>query len=148
MEIILLEDIANLGFKDEVVIVKPGFARNFLIPNKKAIYATNSRKKQLLENSKQQENKSQEIIKEAQKIAEKLKKIDLNISAKVIDKSNKLFGSITASHIVDEINKQGFDLDKKFVKMKAVKKLGSYEAHVRLHKDIDVRVSFEVSVTK
>ena len=67
MEIILLEDIANLGFKDEVVTVKPGFARNFLIPNKKAIYATNSRKKQLLENSKQKENKNQEIIKEAQK---------------------------------------------------------------------------------
>tara|TARA_Y100000746_G_scaffold215691_1_gene210031 strand:+ start:775 stop:1218 length:444 start_codon:yes stop_codon:yes gene_type:complete len=144
MEIILLEDIANLGFKDEIVKVKPGFARNFLIPNKKAIYATISRKKQLLENLKQKENKNQEIVKSAQVIADKLKELDLKITAKVIEKSNKLFGSITASNVVEVINKQGFELDKKFVKMKSIKQLGAYEAHIRLHKDVDIKLNFEV----
>tara|TARA_B100000073_G_scaffold156907_1_gene129618 strand:+ start:91 stop:534 length:444 start_codon:yes stop_codon:yes gene_type:complete len=144
MEIILLEDIANLGFKDEIVKVKPGFARNFLIPNKKAIYATMSRKKQLFENLKQKENKNQEIVKSAQVIADKLKELDLKITAKVIEKSNKLFGSITASNVVEVINKQGFELDKKFVKMKSIKQLGSYEAHIRLHKDVDIKLNFEV----
>ncbi len=148
MEIILLEDIANLGFKDEIIKVKPGFARNFLIPNKKAIYATDSRKKQLLENLKQKENKNQEIVKEAKEIADKLKELDLKISAKVIEKSNKLFGSINASNIVESINKNGFNLDKKFVKMKTIKQLGFYEAHVRLHKDVDVKINFEVSAGK
>ena len=76
LKIILLEDIANLGFKDEIMRVKPGFARNFLIPNKKAIYATDSRKKQLLENLKQKEDKTSESIKKIKKIAEKLQKID------------------------------------------------------------------------
>ena len=144
MEIILLEDIANLGFKDEIVKVKPGFARNFLIPNKKAIYATMSRKKQLFENLKQKENKNQEIVKSAQVIADKLKELDLKITAKVIEKSNKLFGSITASNVVEVINKQGFELDKKFVKMKSIKQLGAYEAHIRLHKDVDIKLNFEV----
>tara|TARA_B100000482_G_C12550891_1_gene276119 strand:- start:322 stop:765 length:444 start_codon:yes stop_codon:yes gene_type:complete len=144
MEIILLEDIANLGFKDEIVKVKPGFARNFLIPNKKAIYATISRKKQLLENLKQKENKNQEIVKSAQVVADKLKELDLKITAKVIEKSNKLFGSITASNVVEVINKQGFELDKKFVKMKSIKQLGAYEAHIRLHKDVDIKLNFEV----
>ena len=144
MEIILLEDIANLGFKDEIVKVKPGFARNFLIPNKKAIYATMSRKKQLFENLKQKENKNQEIVKSAQVIADKLKELDLKITAKVIEKSNKLFGSITSSNVVEVINKQGFELDKKFVKMKSIKQLGAYEAHIRLHKDVDIKLNFEV----
>ena len=103
-----------------------------------------SRKKQLFENLKQKENKNQEIVKSAQVIADKLKELDLKITAKVIEKSNKLFGSITSSNVVEVINKQGFDLDKKFVKMKSIKQLGSYEAHIRLHKDVDVKLNFEV----
>ena len=148
MKIILLEDVANLGFKNEIIIVKPGFARNFLIPNKKGIYATESRKKQLLEVLRQKESKNKEHLKEIKALAKKLEKLSLKISAKVIDKSNKLFGSITVSNIVKEINNNGFEIDKKFVKMKTIKTLGSYEAHIRLHMDVDVKVLVEVSASK
>ena len=100
MELILKEDIDNLGFKDEIVIVKNGFGRNYLIPSGKAVLATDSAKKVLAENLKQQSKKNQKLVKEAQKLADSILKIDLKIPAKV-GEGDKLFGSITSKDLSD-----------------------------------------------
>ena len=100
MELILKEDIDNLGFKDEIVIVKNGFGRNYLIPSGKAVLATDSAKKILAENLKQQSKKNQKLVKEAQKLADSILKIDLKIPAKV-GEGDKLFGSITSKDLSD-----------------------------------------------
>ncbi len=144
MKLILLENIEHVGFKDELVSVKAGFGRNFLIPRGKAIIATEPAVKQLNEKLKQQEKKEEEIITAAKKIAEELKNIDLQIKAKVAEDGKKIFGSINNSHIIKSLSEIGYDIDKRFIKLGNIKELGKYEAEVRLHRNVSTIITFEI----
>ena len=145
MELILKEDIDNLGFKDEVVVVKNGFGRNFLIPTGKAVLATDSAKKIRAENLKQQAKKDQKLVKEAQKLSDDISKIELKISAKV-GEADKLFGSINSKDLSDALSKKGKDLDKKYIIIpgRNIKRIGTYEATLRLHRDVVIKYPFEI----
>ncbi|RZP07914.1 MAG: 50S ribosomal protein L9 [Flavobacteriales bacterium] len=145
MELILKSDVPNLGFKDDVVIVKNGYGRNYLIPQGFAILATSSAKKVLAENIKQREFKEKKEIDEANKIAKKLAKLEIKISAKS-GTGGKLFGSISNSDLSAELSNLGFDFDKKIIKIQGgtVKRLGTYSASLRLHRNVIQELSFEV----
>ena len=145
MELILKQDIENLGFKDEIVIVKNGYGRNFLIPTGKAVLATESAKKILAENIKQQTKKNQKLVKEAQKLADAILKTNLKIPAKV-GEGDKLFGSINSKNLSDAFSKEGNELDKKYIIIpgRNIKRLGSYEATLRLHREVIIKYPFEV----
>jgi large subunit ribosomal protein L9 len=145
MELILKSDVPNLGFKDDVVIVKNGYGRNYLIPQGFAILATSSAKKVLAENIKQREFKEKKEIDEANKIAKKLVKLEIKISAKS-GTGGKLFGSISNSDLSAELSNLGFDFDKKIIKIQGgtVKRLGTYSASLRLHRNVIQELSFEV----
>tara|TARA_B100000242_G_scaffold164471_1_gene117521 strand:- start:297 stop:746 length:450 start_codon:yes stop_codon:yes gene_type:complete len=144
MKIILKENIEKLGFKDEIVDVKNGFARNFLIPKNKAIIATETAIKVLNDRLKQQESKLKEEIEKANKIAEELSKLELVIKSKLQDDGKKLFGSISSKQLVDEISKQGVEIDRKFVKLSSIKEIGSYTAEIRLHRKVNCSIEFKV----
>ena len=125
MELILKEDVENLGFKDDLVVVKNGYGRNFLIPQGKAILATISAKKVLAEKLKQSQVKEKQAIEEANKIVKKLEKLELKISAK--SENDKLFGSVTNSEISKELSSEGFEIEKKCIQLSSsIKKIGSY----------------------
>ena len=145
MELILKSDVPNLGFKDDVVIVKNGYGRNYLIPQGFAILATPSAKKVLAENIKQREFKEKKEIDEANKIAKKLAKLEIKISAKS-GTGGKLFGSISNSDLSAELSNLGFDFDKKIIKIQGgtAKRLGTYSASLRLHRNVIQELSFEV----
>jgi large subunit ribosomal protein L9 len=145
MELILKSDVPNLGFKDDVVIVKNGYGRNYLIPQGFAILATSSAKKVLAENIKQREFKEKKEIDEANKIAKKLAKLEIKISAKS-GTGGKLFGSISNSDLSAELSNLGLDFDKKIIKIQGgtVKRLGTYSASLRLHRNVVQELSFEV----
>ena len=133
MELILKEDVENLGFKDDVVKVKNGYGRNFLIPNGLAMLATESNKKVLAEKIKQSQNKQKKAIEEAQKIVKKLEKLDLKIAAKALE-GDKLFGSITSADICKELAENKLEIEKKYIQLSSnIKKTGSYSAKIRLH---------------
>tara|TARA_B100000073_G_scaffold289472_1_gene251856 strand:+ start:194 stop:640 length:447 start_codon:yes stop_codon:yes gene_type:complete len=143
MELILKEDVENLGFKDDLVVVKNGYGRNFLIPQGKAILATISAKKVLAEKLKQSQVKEKQAIEEANKIAKKLEKLDLKISAK--SENDKLFGSVTNSEISKELSSQGFEIEKKCIQLSSsIKKIGSYTAKIRLHREVYYDLNFDV----
>ena len=144
MNIILLENVEKLGFKNEIVKVKPGYGRNFLIPTGKAILATESAVKVLQENLRQQEQKDSKIIAEMNKTAEALPKLDINIKAKVAEGGTKLFGSITPAQFTETLSSLGYEVDKRFVKLSSIKELGKYEAEIRLHRTVRVTVPFNV----
>ena len=145
MELILKEDVENLGFKDDLVVVKNGYGRNFLIPQGKAVLATSSAKKVLAEKIKQSQNKQKEAISEAQKVVKKLKKLELKISAKSLE-SDKLFGSVTSAEIVKELSSNGFEIEKKCIQLSSnIKKTGAYTAKIRLHREVYFDLNFEVS---
>ena len=146
MEIILSQDLANLGFKDDIVTVKNGYGRNYLIPKGYGLLATDSAKKVLAENLKQRAFKEQKIVSDANKIAEALKGMDLKLSAKVAEGGHKLFGSITTIDLASAIDKAGQSIEKKYISIVggSVKALGKYTATVRLHREVLVDVSFEV----
>ena len=144
MQLILLQDVEKLGFKDEIVSVKNGYGRNFLIPTGKAILATESALKVLNENLKQRAKKEGKIIEDANKIAESLNGMNLKISAKTIEGGKQLFGSITSNHLADELGKLGFTVDKKFIKLNNVKQVGVYDAEVRLHREVKATLTLEV----
>ena len=144
MELILKEDVENLGFKDDLVIVKNGYGRNFLIPQGKAVLATSSAKKVLAEKIKQSQNKQKEAISEAQKVVKKLEKLELKISAKSLE-SDKLFGSVTSSEIAKELSSNGFEIEKKCIQLSSnIKKTGAYTAKIRLHREVYFDLNFEV----
>lgn len=144
MEIILLEDVNNLGYKDDVVTVKDGYGRNFLIPQGKAILATPSAKKVLAENLKQRAHKLAKIKAEAVALAEKLNGVSLTIGAKA-SSTGTIFGSVNNIQIAEELAKKGFDIDRKTIVIKnAVKELGNYTAIVKLHKEVSAEIAFEV----
>ena len=146
MEIILKEDIENLGFKDELVTVKPGYARNFLIPQGKALAATSSNKKVWEENMRQRSHKEAKIKDEANITAQKLEKETIQVGAKVGEGGTKIFGSVNTIQLADSINKKGHNVDKKNIKIlgSQIKEIGTYQAEIRLHKDITVSINFEV----
>ena len=144
MELILRQDVENLGFKDDVVIVKNGYGRNFLIPTGQAVLATSSAKKVLAENLKQRAYKEAKLIADANKIAETIKGYEIKISSKA--GGDKLFGSVSNIDVAEAIAKAGTEVDKKFVKVTggSVKRLGKYEASVRLHRNVVAEITFEV----
>ena len=145
MELILKSDVPNLGFKDDIVFVKNGYGRNYLIPQGFAVLATPSAKKVLAENIKQREFKEKKEVEEANKIAKKLSKLEIKISAKS-GTGGKLFGSISNSDLSAELSNSGFDFDKKIIKIQGgtVKRLGTYNASLRLHRNVNQDLSFEV----
>ncbi len=144
MELILKEDVENLGFKDDVVKVKNGYGRNFLIPNGLAMLATESNKKVLAEKIKQSQNKQKKAIDEAQKIVKKLEKLDLKIAAKALE-GDKLFGSITSADISKELAENKLEIEKKYIQLSSnIKKTGNYSAQIRLHREVNFELSFEV----
>ena len=146
MEIILSQDVANLGFKDDIVTVKNGYGRNYLIPKGYGFLATHSAKKVLAENLKQRAFKEQKIIADANKTAEALKDMELKLSAKVAEGGHKLFGSITTIDLASAFDKAGHSIEKKYISIfgGSVKAIGKYTATVRLHREVIVDVSFEV----
>ena len=144
MELILKEDVENLGFKDDVVKVKNGYGRNFLIPNGLAMLATESNKKVLAEKIKQSQNKQKKAIEEAKKIVKNLEKLELKIAAKALE-GDKLFGSITSSDISKELAENKLEIDKKYIQLSSnIKKTGSYSAKIRLHREVNFELSFDV----
>jgi len=145
MELILRQDVDGLGFKDDIVTVKNGFGRNFLIPQGSAILATISAKKVLAENLKQRAFKEQKIVDDANKIAEVIKSLEIKIAAKV-GTGDKLFGSVNNINVAEAIEKEGHSIDKKFINVIGgnIKRLGKYNATVRLHREVSVDLPFEV----
>ena len=145
MELILKQDVQNLGFKDDIVNVKNGYGRNYLIPQGFAILATPSAKKVLAENLKQRAFKEQKIVEDAQKVAEAIKALEIKLTAKV-GAGDKLFGSVGNADLAEALNKNGQEIDKKFITVAGgtVKRTGKYNAKVRLHRDVIVELPFEV----
>ncbi|MFC0077234.1 50S ribosomal protein L9 [Flavobacterium procerum] len=146
MEIILKQDVQNLGFKDDVVSVKPGYGRNFLIPQGFATLATPSAKKVLAENLKQRAHKEAKIVADAKALAETLKALEIKLTAKA--GGEKLFGSITNIDIAEALEKSGNAIDRKFITSGVVKRLGKYNATVRLHRDVIVELPYEIVAEK
>ena len=144
MQVILLEDILNLGYKDDIVTVKNGYGRNYLIPQKKAVIASESAKKVLAENLRQRAHKLEKLKADAQALAAKLDGISLTIGAKT-SSTGTIFGSVTNIQIAEELAKKGFEVDRKSIVIKdPVKEIGSYKAIVKLHKEVAVEIPFEV----
>tara|TARA_B110000459_G_scaffold136318_1_gene148864 strand:- start:692 stop:1126 length:435 start_codon:yes stop_codon:yes gene_type:complete len=141
MNIILLENIEKVGFKDEIVTVKNGYGRNFLIPKGKAVLATTSAVKVLEEKLRQQAQKEEKVITDAKAKVETLKGLDIKIKAKIAG-GTKLFGKITLSQFMSAID--GIELDKNFVSLPSAKETGKYEAIIRLHRTVSVTIPFEV----
>ena len=146
MEIILKKDVQNLGFKDDVVSVKAGYGRNFLIPQGFAAMATPSAKKILAENLKQKAHKEAKVVDDAKKQAESLKALEIKISAKA--GGEKLFGSVTNIDIAEALAKGGQEIDRKFISSGIVKRTGKYTASVRLHRDVIVELPYEIVAEK
>ncbi len=149
MELILKQDVENLGFKDDLVTVKNGYGRNYLIPQGYAILATSSAKKVLAENLKQRAFKEAKLIEDASKLAETVKGYELKIASKV-GTGDKLFGSVNNANVAEALAKQGTEIDKKFIKVTGgnVKRLGKYNAAVRLHRTVVADIVFEVVAEK
>ena len=145
MELILKEDVQNLGFKDDLVKVKNGYGRNYLIPKGVAMLATPSAKKVLAENLRQKAHKEKELVVIANKTADALKELQIKISAKV-GAAEKLFGSISNMDVADALAKEGHEIDKKYILIKGgtIKRAGPYDAQIRLHRDVVVEFPFEV----
>lgn len=145
MEVILKNDVKNLGYKDDVVNVKPGYGRNFLIPKGLAAMATVSAKKVQAETAKQRAFKDQKIRKSAETMAAALKDTVVKVGAKA-GESGKIFGSITTVQLADALKKLGYEVDRKNISINedGIKNLGSYTAEVRFHKEVVGNVTFEV----
>jgi len=145
MEIILKQDVDNLGYADEIVKVKPGYANNFLIPRGLAIVATESARKVLSETMKQRAHKAAKLKGDAESVAKQLEAMTLTIGTKV-GETGKIYGSITALQLADALSKHGVIVDRKKITLDAdhIKTLGTYSAMVNLHKDVKAKVNFEV----
>ena len=144
MEIILKQDIKNLGEKDDVVIVKPGYGRNYLIPKGYGILATSSSKKVLAENLKQAHFKQDKIKNDALAIASRLEGVKLTVGAKA-GESGKIFGAVNTIQVADALKKEGFEVDRRRITFETEPKfVGEYIANLNLHKEVKVQVPFEV----
>ena len=143
MEIILKEDVANLGYKNDIVTVKSGYGRNYLIPTGKAVIASPAAKKMLAEELKQRAHKLEKIKKDAEALAEQLKEVSLTIATKV-SATGTIFGSVSNIQIAEELAKLGHNIDRKIIVVKGVKEVGNYTATVKLHKEVAVEIPFAV----
>ncbi len=144
MQVILKEDVVNLGFKDDIVTVKDGYGRNYLLPQGKAVIVTESAKKVLAENLKQRAHKLAKIKEDAEALAAKLEGVSLTIGAKT-SSTGTIFGSVTNIQISEALEKLGHQVDRKVISIKeAVKEVGQYKAIARLHKEVTVEIPFEV----
>ena len=143
MEIILKEDIIGLGYKNDIVTVKSGYGRNYLIPQGKAVIASDSAKKILAENLRQQAHKLAALKAAAEKKAEALNNVALEIVAKVAV-TGHLYGSVNAATVAEELGKKGIEVDRKIITMRDIKKIGDYEAVVHFHKEVEVKVPVKV----
>jgi len=146
MQVILKQDIANVGYKDDIITVKNGYGRNYLIPQGLAILATETNKKVVAENKKQKSYKDDKVRNEAMTVAKALETINLKIGAKA-GTSGKIFGSVNAIQIAHALKEQfNFDLDRKNIEVDgdSIKELGNYKAKIKLHKEVSVEIDFEV----
>ena len=145
MEIILKKDVEGVGFKDDLVTVKNGFGRNFLIPNGSAILATPSAKKVLAENIRQQAVKDKKVIDDANKLAKKISSLEIKIKAKA-GEGVKLFGSVNNTNVQKELAENGVEIDKKSIMISGnnIKQTGKYTAKIRLHREVIFDFPFEV----
>jgi large subunit ribosomal protein L9 len=145
MEIILKQDVSNLGQKDDIVKVKDGYARNFLIPNGLATTATGSAKKVLAENTRQRAHKEAKVKAEAQVFAEKIKNLKLKIGAKT-STTGKIFGSVNTIQLAEAFKEKGFEVDRKNIIFdeEHIKEVGTYKAKIKLHKEVAVEIEFEI----
>ena len=145
MEVILKTDVAKLGHKGDIIVVKPGYGRNYLIPKGIAILATASAKKCLAEEMKQKAHKLEKIKQDAVELAAKMEGLTLTIGAKASG-TGKIFGSVNTIQIAEALKAAGFDIDRKIILIKDenIKDLGSYSATIKLHRDVKVEISFEV----
>ncbi|MDA8762855.1 50S ribosomal protein L9 [Flavobacteriaceae bacterium] len=145
MQIILKENVENLGFKDDLVNVKNGFGRNYLIPQGMAVLATTSAKKVLAENLKQKAFKEKKIIDDANALGEKLMALEIKIPSKV-GSGDKLFGSVSSADLVKSFEAKGHQIEKNAITVpgKTIKRLGSYEAKIRLHREVTIDFPFEI----
>lgn len=144
MEIILKENVINLGYKDDIITVKDGYGRNFLIPTGKAILATSSAKKVLAENLKQRAHKLAQLKVQAEELAAKLEGLTLTLGVKA-SSTGKIFGSVTTIQIAEALEKQGIVVDKRIIAIKDVmKEVGTYKVSLKLHKEINSEITLEV----
>jgi len=145
MDIILLQDVPNLGSKDDSVVVKDGYARNYLIPQRLALLATPSAKKVLAENQKQRAHKEAKLKDEALVLAEKLKTIVITVGAKT-STTGKIFGSVNNIQVAEALREKGFEVDRKqiLIKEDSIKEIGKHTARVKFHRDVVVDFEFEV----
>ena len=144
MDLILVEDVAGLGYKNDIVSVKKGYGRNYLIPQGKAVIASESARKVLAENLKQRAHKLAKIKADAEELAAKLAPVALTIATKV-SATGTIFGAVTNIQIAEALAKLGFEIDRKTIVVKeTVKEVGSYTATVKLHKEVSVEIPFEV----
>ncbi len=145
MELILLKDVENLGFADDIVNVKNGYGRNYLLPRGYAVLSTPSSRKQRDEMLKQRAYKEAKVIEEAEKNAKKLEGLDLKITVKA-GKDGKLFGSVTAADLSKELEKNSVDIDKKYISVLGgnIKRVGQYEAKLRFHREVISDFTFDV----
>jgi large subunit ribosomal protein L9 len=149
MELILKKDVENLGFTDDIVIVKNGYGRNFLLPQGLAVLATPSTKKVLAETLKQRAFKEKKIIEDAQKEADKLNGLEIKIASKS-GEGNKLFGSVSNANLATALENNGVAIDKKYITIVGglIKRTGQYDAKIRFHRDVVSNLSFEVVAEK
>jgi large subunit ribosomal protein L9 len=145
MELILKTDVENLGFTNDLVTVKNGYGRNFLIPEGRAILATPSAKKVLAETLKQRAYKETKVIEDAQKEADKLNNLEIKIAAKS-GEGNKLFGSVSNADVTKALEKEGVEIDKKYITVAGgtIKRVGKYEAKIRFHREVVASLTFDV----
>lgn len=143
MEIILKEDIIGLGYKNDIVNVKNGYGRNYLIPQGKGVIASESAKKVLAENLKQQAHKLAILKAEAEKKAEALNGVELVIEAKV-SATGATYGSVNANIVAEELQKKGFEIDRKIITMRDIKTVGDFEATIHFHKEVEVKLPVKV----
>lgn len=145
MEVILKQDIPNLGYKDDIITVKNGYAMNYLIPKGLAISATASARKAHDEILRQRAHKEEKIKQEAQDLADKLEDVTLKIGAKTSTKG-KIFGSVNAIQISEALKEKGFEIDRKMISFKEdlIKEVGTYHATITIHKEVKVDIPFEI----
>ena len=144
MQVILKEDILNLGYKDEIVTVKDGYGRNFLIPTGKAVIASESARKVLAENLKQRAHKLAKIKTDAEALAAKLNGLTLTMGAKT-SATGTIFGSVNNIQVAEELAKKGFEIDRKTIVIKdSIKEVGTYKAIVKLHREVSAEITLEV----
>lgn len=144
MEIILIKDLENVGSKNDILTVRAGYANNYLIPQGYAVAATPSAKKVVAENIKQSAHKEEKRRSDAIELAGKLSEVSLKITAKASEESGRIYGSVTAMQIAEALEAKGFDIDRKNITVEPVKETGSYQAEIKVYKDIKAGVKFEV----